>query len=80
VEHIYKDSPRIAVEAGDRVRDAALVLQEFPMIGKEGRIAGTRELVVTRYRCVLVYRVTDNTVEIVRVIHGGQLWQEDLSG
>jgi toxin ParE1/3/4 len=39
-------------------------------MGREGRIAGTRELVVRRTPLIVVYRVQVGRVEILRVLHG----------
>jgi plasmid stabilization system protein ParE len=35
---------------------------------------GTRELVLAPLPWVMVYVVSDETVEIVRVLHGAQRW------
>ena len=53
--------------------DAAARLAEFPLLGHEGEIAGTRELTPHRsYR--LVYEVMDDTVWILVLIHSARLW------
>jgi len=39
-----------------------------------GRIAGTYELVVNRTPYFVVYVLMDDTVQIVRVLHGKQSW------
>ncbi len=45
-------------------------------MGRAGRVVGTREWVgVPPY--VLVYRVVDGALEIVRVLHGAQKWPPD---
>jgi toxin ParE1/3/4 len=57
-----------------RVRDEIRALWEFPELGRIGRVAGTRELILPHDRCVIVYEVLDDVVRVLRVIHGGQLW------
>ena len=47
--------------------------------GRPGRVAGTRELVVTGTPYVAAYQVTRETVRILRVLHGAQQWPDDLS-
>ncbi|EPJ8754555.1 type II toxin-antitoxin system RelE/ParE family toxin [Pseudomonas putida] len=38
-----------------------------------GRYPGTREIVV-RPNYVMIYRVVDNRVEIIRILHARQQW------
>ena len=53
--------------------DAVARLVDFPMVGHEGEISGTRELTPHRnYR--LVYEVVDDTVWILVLIHAARLW------
>ncbi len=41
----------------------------FPMRTRIGRVPGTRELVISRYRYVAIVRVTESKVEVHNVIH-----------
>jgi len=45
-----------------------------PMIGRPGRKMGTCELVLAPLPWVMVYVVSDDGVDIVRVLHGAQRW------
>jgi addiction module RelE/StbE family toxin len=49
-------------------------LADFPLIGKQGKLAGTRERLVTRYPYRIVYRVRGDTIRIARVLHQRQNW------
>jgi toxin ParE1/3/4 len=49
-------------------------LRDFPRRGRPGRKAGTRELVFTRLPYVVVYRLSHEVVEILRIFHGAQNW------
>ncbi|MFN4090551.1 MAG: type II toxin-antitoxin system RelE/ParE family toxin [Alphaproteobacteria bacterium] len=64
--------------AGERIVARLLVravdLATNPSQGRPGRVAGTRELVVTGTPYLLVYRVTATYVEILRVLHGRRQW------
>ena len=44
-------------------------LRSFPGLGRPGRRRGARELVLTRYPYLLVYRVRARKVSIVTVVH-----------
>ena len=64
------------IDAADRIRGlldaAAERLVDFPRMGRNGRAAKTRELVVAGTSYILVYRVSRDYVEITRVLHGAQ--------
>ena len=72
--YISKDSPRMAAEFVLHIQGSAAMLAEHPNLGRPGRIAGTRELVVTRFSYILPYRVRGDTVEILRVFHTARKW------
>jgi toxin ParE1/3/4 len=76
VEHVAQDTVSGALTMDARIRDEARRLADFPESGRLGKFAGTRELVIPRYRCVLVYRLKDGQVQILRLIHGGQEWPD----
>ena len=57
---------RLVVE---RVLEAVAQLAEQPGLGRPGRVHGTRELVVSKTRYIVPYRVRSDTVEILRVFH-----------
>ena len=71
---LAKDSPQIAAEFVRHLRDSAATLADHPNMGRAGRIAGTRELVITRFSYILPYRVRDCAVEILRVFHTARKW------
>lgn len=50
----------------------------FPESGRPGRIAGTRELIITSTPYVAVYVVAEATVRILRILHGAQQWPDTL--
>ena len=45
-------------------------LAEHPNLGRPGRIVGSRELVIPGTPSIVVYRVRQGVVEILRVLHG----------
>jgi toxin ParE1/3/4 len=74
IDHIAQDSIAAALDQGDRIMAAVKRLGDYPEIGREGRVNGTRELVVGRTSFVVIYRVGADRVEVLRVLHGAQLW------
>ena len=73
-EYISQDSPTRAGTVVSRLRAAALGLEQFPRRGRPGDREGTRELVVARLPYIVVYRIDDDEIVILRVLHGAQRW------
>ena len=71
---IAMDNPTVARSVLGRIRSSTELLAEFPMIGREGSIAETREWVVPGLPYVVVYKIDspDDTILIVNVFHGAQ--------
>jgi toxin ParE1/3/4 len=42
--------------------------------GREGRVAGTREWVLTKTSFIVVYTLRDDAIVVLRVLHGAQQW------
>ena len=76
--YIARDNPPAADRQVERVLAAVGSLLQFPDIGRPGRRAGTRELVVSRTPYVVAYRVRAEIIEILRVMHGRQRWPDVL--
>lgn len=49
-------------------------LVKFPQIGRPGRKPGTRELVFTGTPFLAIYRMREETSELLRILHGAQKW------
>jgi plasmid stabilization system protein ParE len=45
-------------------------------MGRRGHLEGTRELVIPKLPYYAAYRVTENAVEILAVIHTARQWPE----
>ena len=74
IQRILQDNPTNAKRVAQIIFDRITALTTFPNRGRAGRIEGTRELVIVPLPFIAVYRVKDEFVEIVRVIHGAQEW------
>jgi plasmid stabilization system protein ParE len=73
VRHIQKDNLSAAQIVAQAVVDRIEKLATFPSLGRLGEVKGTRELVGPPY--VVVYRFTDEIVEILHIWHGTQDWR-----
>ncbi|HUF85880.1 MAG TPA: type II toxin-antitoxin system RelE/ParE family toxin [Thermohalobaculum sp.] len=77
--YIARDNPAAATAVTQRIIAQVERLVGFsPGIGRAGRIAGTRELVITRTPYVVVYRVAQDEVQVLAVIHQARAWPESL--
>jgi len=75
-DYIARDNPRAAAGMVDRIVGAAEALRLQPEMGRRGRVAGTREFVVSPF--VIAYRAAADAVEIVAVIHAARRWPDTL--
>jgi toxin ParE1/3/4 len=75
-EYIAQDNPAAAARVVQKILRAVDLLKENPAMGRAGRVAGTRELVVAETPYVIPYRVRGDAVEILRVFHAARKWPE----
>jgi addiction module RelE/StbE family toxin len=72
-DYLEVRDPNAALRMDNLFSDAVAGLADFPMLGHEGEVPGTRELTPHRsYR--LIYEVVDNTVWILVLIHTARQW------
>ena len=74
VDYISGDNPEAAIRVGDKIRNQTAKLAIPSDIGKIGAVPGTRELVIHPWSYIVVYRIDGDTIRIIRVRHGAQLW------
>lgn len=74
ITYLAKENVSAALKVWEEVEDAVNGLADLPLTGRPGRIAGTRELIVTGTPYVVPYRVIDETVQVLRVYHTSRKW------
>lgn len=73
VRYIAERDLTAAFGQDDRISEAIGLLEKFPLVGKEGRFHGSRELIIgTRF--IAVYQLEDGRPLILRVIHTSRDW------
>jgi addiction module RelE/StbE family toxin len=76
LDHIYgyiqQENPTAAKQVFTRIRHATRHLVRFPESGRRGQVPGTRELIVSDLPYIVVYRVTETEVQVLRVWHTGR--------
>ena len=77
-DYIARDSPVAAARVIARIMDAVDDLAIHPLKGRQGRVMGTRELVIPRTSYIVAYRVRGQIVEVLAVQHAAQQWPESF--
>lgn len=78
VDYILVDNPSAALNLFETIKQAVEKLQDYPNMGRVGRVSGTRELVITNTPFIVVYRVQNNNVEILRVLHSARKFPDSF--
>ena len=76
VEYIAADKPTAATDVALKIWNTAKLLADQPGMGRLGRLAGTRELIVPGLTYIIPYVEKDGTVVILRVMHTSMKWPE----
>jgi len=74
IEYIRRENAPAAQRVANIIYENIGSLSSFPFRGRLGRVEGTRELAVPSLPFLVIYRVTQDAVEIAGVIHGAQRW------
>ena len=77
-DYIAKDSPASAARVASAILESALRLKQFPQSGRPGRLKGTRELVVPGLPYIIPYRIVNDVILILSVIHTSRKWPKRL--
>lgn len=74
-DYITERNPGAAALVVDRILIAISNLASFPLLGRPGRVDGTRELITRGLPYLVVYTLADEYhIDIERILHGAQLW------
>ena len=76
VDYLLELNSIAAIEAEQRITEAIEQLADFPGLGRPGRVASTREPVITDTPYIAAYRVQREQIEVLRVLHGTRKWPE----
>jgi toxin ParE1/3/4 len=69
VDYIARDNPTAAQNVFLGIRRHLDRLTLLPLLGRPGRVEGTRELTVPRLPYLVVYQVSSNAITVVAVLH-----------
>jgi toxin ParE1/3/4 len=79
-DYVLARDPGAARRLFDAIRNRVALLAEQPALGRPGRVAGTRELVIGGTPYVVAYAIDHaiDAVVILRVLHGARRWPDTL--
>ncbi|GCL42086.1 type II toxin-antitoxin system RelE/ParE family toxin [Dolichospermum planctonicum] len=72
--YVFQDNPTAAQELIIKIQNAANQLQNYPFMGKNGRVEGTKELIISNSPYILIYRIKEETVEVLRILHTSKFY------
>ena len=76
--YVARDNPYAANRIAGTLLAAVERLAELPTLGRPGRVAGTRELVVPGTPYVIPYRLRGDRLEVIAVFHVRRKWPKRL--
>jgi toxin ParE1/3/4 len=76
ITYIAEDSPKNAELVNSRILKSVELLDGMPLCGREGRVPGTRELVVGRTPYIVVYQMDSDQPRILRIYRGARKWPD----
>ncbi len=79
LEFIAGENPDQAHAVVDDIAETVERLEIHPAMGRPGRVAGTRELVLPRRGFIVPYRIDGDTIMVLRVIHTSRDWPGGIS-
>ena len=72
--YLEGENPRAGRELVTTVISAVERLEQFPHMGRPGRVEGSRELPVTGTPFVVAYRLKGESIHILAILHAARKW------
>ncbi len=69
IDYYGRINPALAKELSLMIKQSIENLSNLPNMGRPGKKIGTRELIVTKYPYIMAYRVRNNVLEVLAIIH-----------
>lgn len=77
-DYLQATNSSAAASQMKRIFDSIDLLERFPLAGRKGRIAGTREMVVPRTPFIVAYAIVGKEIHVLAILHASQRWPESL--
>jgi len=77
-DYITQDNTHAAARIVTKIRNSLTSLTANPSLGRPGRVDDTRELVIPHTSYIVAYRIHENEIQVLAIIHVAQLWSDTL--
>ena len=77
-DYLAEENPTAARKQAALVLSRIALLAEHPLLGRPGRVEGTRELVIAGTRYIAAYLIDGEFIRILAIIHGSMMWPKLL--
>lgn len=77
-EFIAQDDPAAAQQVLNRIETMVEHLPQHPEIGRAGRVADTRELIVPDTPFIVAYQIQPDFIDILAIVHTSRKWPDRL--
>lgn len=74
--YVSEDNAAAAIAVVETLLKGIAALTRNPEMGRTGRVAGSRELVIAPY--VIAYRSRKSVIEILGIVHGARRWPDSF--
>jgi toxin ParE1/3/4 len=71
-DYLKDHHPRYRQPTMRKLYELVRALRQWPQLGRIGREEGTREILLSPLPYVAVYRVSEQSVEVLRIYHAAQ--------
>ncbi len=77
-KYISNDSPDTTKRVLAEIARMVQLLKTQPNLGQPGRVTGTREIHIFGTSYIIPYRVIQDEIQILRVLHTSRQWPKSL--
>lgn len=75
--YIKQENPAAAINVVSKIVNKIKTLLDNPSLGKHGRFIGTRELVITNLPYIVPYRLKNDKITVLRIMHTSRKFTEN---
>lgn len=79
LDYLAERNPQAAASASITIDRAVARLAKHPNMGRPGRVPSTRGLVIPNTNFVAIYRISTQSIDILRLLHAAQRWPDTHS-